>query len=278
MKGLLPACLAALVMMLPLRATARDYGPDLGAFYRTCTVGQTCQRLDTAGFTDYARQIGTALAPAIGPIDTTGSQGFEVALVTGLSTVHKGRDYWTADALGRPGVADAPGDLFVTSEIRVRKGLPYGFRLGGSATHLYESNLWGIGVEVAWAFVEGYKYAPDIGIVATVGTLLGADDFLMIEVSPALVLSKRIGVAGLFDLAPYLGYNVLYVNASTHLTSTYRGGTDPVTFAFDPVHVVRHRGVLGLDMLASFVTVGAEMTVDFVDARRSYAIKVGGRF
>ncbi|HOI08934.1 MAG TPA: hypothetical protein PK313_00525 [Myxococcota bacterium] len=279
MKALLGACVAVTALLLaPPTASARDYGPDLGAFYRTCTPGQACQRLDTAGFEDYARQIGSALAPAIGPIHSLGGHGFDVSLTTGLSTVHRDRDYWTPDGAGRPGVASGPGDLFVTSQIGVRKGLPYGLRLGGTVTHLYDSNLWGIGLELGWAFVDGYKWAPDIGIVASVGTLLGSDDFLMIQVSPALVLSKRFAVAGLFHLAPYLAYNVLYVNASTHLTATSRGGTDPVLFAFEPRHVVRHRGVLGLEMLASWVVVGAEMTVDFDDARRTYAIKVGAQF
>lgn len=278
MRALLPACLAALTLALPAQAFARDYGPDLGAFYNLCTPGQTCRPLDHGGFEDFARQVGTALAPAIGPIHSHGSRGFEISLTTGLAAVDTGQDYWTADAAGRPGVADDPNDLFVTSEIQVRKGLPYGLRVGGSVTHLHGSRLWGIGVEFAWAFVDGYKWAPDFGIVVAVGTLLGHDDFMMIQVSPALVLSKRFGIAGLFHLAPYLGYNVLYINASTHLTSTWRGGTSPILFAFDPSHVVRHRGVVGLEALASFVTVGVEMTVDFVDTRQTYAIKVGAAF
>ncbi len=278
MRTVLPACLAALILALPAQAFARDYGPDLGAFYRNCASGQSCQRLDYAGFEDFARQIGAALTPAFGPIHSQGSLGFEVSLTTGLSSVHKGQDYWTADTAGRPQVSDAPGDLFVTSQIRAKKGLPYGFQVSGIVTHLYDSRLWGIGIELGWAFVEGYKWAPDIGIVASIGTLLGHDDLMMIQVSPALVMSKRFGVAGLFHLVPYLGYNVLYINASTHLMSTFRNTTDPIMFAFDPQHIVRHRGLLGLEILASYVTVGAEMTIDFVDTRRTYAIKVGLAF
>lgn len=275
MRALLPAFVAMLTLSFWQPAIARDYGPNLGAFYQTCSG---CERYDTQGFKDYARQIGIALAPTVGPIHSLGGSGFELSLTTGMSPVSRGSDYWTADDTGRPGVASNPGDLFVTSQVRLRKGLPYGFRIGGSVTPLHDSRLWGVGLEVAWAFVEGYRKAPDIGIVASVGTLIGSDDFLMIQVSPALVISKRFGIAGLFHLAPYLAYNLLYVNASTHLTSTYRGGTEPLLFAFDPKHIVRHRGILGLDALASFVVVGFEMSIDFVDAHMTYAVKVGAEF
>jgi len=165
------------------------------------------------------------------------------------------------------------------NQVRVRKGLPYSFSLAGTVSHLYDSGLWGIGLEVGFAPVEGYRKAPDIAIVAGVGTLLGTGDFLMLEINVALILSKSFSVAGLFTLAPYAGYDMMYVNASSHLTSVFAAGaSQPTLFAFDPTSIFRHRVVLGLTSVVSWVTLGVEMTIDGQSVARTYAFKTGVAF
>jgi hypothetical protein len=281
MKHRISTLFTAIAVLVPAVAGAQSYTPDLGAFWRTCPAGQQCIAEDLDGFDDFAAQIGSALAPRmIGPADTLGSRRFEVALITGILGLDTTRTYWTSDpADGRPGVARDPGSLLTTTHVRVRKGLPYSFQVGGQVSHLYQSDLWGISAEIGWALVEGFRSAPDILLTAGIGTLLGTRDMLMIQVSPAVIVSKRFGVAGLFSLAPSVGYNLLYLNSSTHLTSTWRpGAVEPIRFAIDPRHIVLHRVAIGLEALASWISIGAELVVEAPSARLSGAFKLGAVF
>ncbi|HOE81414.1 MAG TPA: hypothetical protein PK329_00395 [Myxococcota bacterium] len=263
------------LLFVALPSLAKDFGPDLGAFYRTCPG---CEAIDFAGYKDWVMQIGGALAPNVGPIASYGSNGYELSIITGLSEVSKKMDYWVPDDFGRPGIGKAPGNLFVTNQIRLRKGLPHGFRIGGSATPLYNSSLWGLSLEVSWAFINGYKHIPDMGFVMAIGTVLGESDLMMIQVHPSFVVSKRFSIAGLFQLTPYFAYNFVFIRAGTHAHAVYRGATSSVEFAFDPINVFRHRLVFGLDATASFVVLGFELGLDVQNTRLNYGLKLGFLF
>jgi hypothetical protein len=68
-----------------------------------------------------------------------------------------------------------------------------------------------------------------------------------------------------------------YMNASTHLTAAYPDDSgQAVPFAINQEHIFSHRGVLGLNMVATYVTAGFELTVGAT--QRSYAFKLGTVF
>lgn len=259
---------------------ARSYNPDLGAFYRpSATPGQS-GTADVSSFKDWAGELGVAMAPRfLGPATTLGSMGYEVSLEVGLATIHGGRDYWK-------NAASDPGNVLVTNQIRIRKGLPYSLQISGLVTHLFDSDMWGIGLEFGGAVVEGFRYVPDISLQTSIGTLLGAGDLAMLQVGLGLIVSKTFNVAGLFTVAPYAGYHLIYVNAGTYLTAGKVRPADPTAtppaparvemFVIDGQNIFRHRAVLGFNVVATYVTAGAEFGLG--PGQTTYAFKIGTQF
>lgn len=217
---------------------------------------------------------------AVGPASTLGYMGFELSYDLSLTDIALDNYYWKGvPDLGIPPVADDPSSLLITSQLRVRKGLPYSLQLGGVITHLHQSDLWGIGLELGWALHEGFRWLPDFAIVSSVNTVLGAGDLAMIEVGTAVLMSKAFSVAGLFSLAPVIGYHLVYVNAGSHVTTAFLttgGVVSPVTFVIDQEHILRHRALIGLNAIVTVVTAGAEVGIGA--GQRSYSFKLGVTF
>lgn len=274
--------LAAALSLPATPAAARSFQPNLNAFLRTCPAGQAgCTPLDLAGFDDFASQLAaTVVSRFPGPIDTVGASGFEVSYTVGLTELDRDEAVWKGDAAtARQAVVSDPGKLMVAGQLKVRKGLPASLQIGGIVTQVFRSGLWGLGLELGWTPLEGIDNAPDLGLQLQVGTVLGEEDLLLVNAAAALILGKTIGVAGLFSLAPYGGYQFLYTSASTHLTGSYLvDATQPSLYAVDPRNLFAHRLVFGLEALASWVLVGFEMTVELPSARRTYGFKLGAEF
>lgn len=269
-KNVFLGLVASLVVLSASSATGRDYTPNLRGFVTNGDV-------DLAAFDDYSAQLASAVAPRfLGPAGTLGYNGFEFSFAVGLSGIDKSMDYWDQDDSYLADHAEDPGSLFITNQIRLRKGLPYSFQVAGTVTTLYNSSIWHIGLEIGWSIVEGMKYAPDLAVVGSIGTMLGTNDYLMLSVNPAVLLSKSFGVAGMFSLAPYLGYNLLYVNASTHLFETWLAA--PTVLAVDPRNILRHRLVIGIEAVITHVTVGGEILVDMQSGQVGSGLKLGTMF
>lgn len=256
------------------QAQARSYNPDLSAFYRSPETPGQSGTVDVSAFKEWAGELGVALAPRfLGPATTLGSMGYEVSLEIGLATIRNGRDYWQK-------AASNPGEVLVTNQIRIRKGLPYSLQISGLVTHLFNSNIWAIGLEFGWAVVEGFKYIPDFSLQTSVGTLLGAGDLAMLEVGLGAIVSKTFSVAGLFTVAPYAGYHMIYINAGTYLTAGQVRSDETVSrvemFVIDSQNIFRHRAVLGFNVVATYVTAGAEFGLG--PGQTTYAFKVGTQF
>jgi len=268
------------LILLPLTASARSFQPDSRAFLQACPT-PPCDPVDLKGFDDVVSQLGSGVAGRFaGPAHTTGPWGLEVSYVVGMVELDRSRTVWQGDAAtGRPPVFRDPGPVMTTGQLQVRKGLPAGLQIGALLTQVFDSRLWGLGLELAWAFLEGLDRTPDLAIHLQAGTVLGADDLLMLDAGGALILSKSLPVAGLFRLAPFGGYQFLYTMASTHLTAAPGPGETRLTYySVDPRHLFAHRLVLGLQATASFVTAGFEMTLGIPTWRRTYALKLGFLF
>ncbi len=279
-KRIVVAVGALIVGVWGADALARSYNPDLGAFYRPSTTSGQPGTADVPGFKDWVGELGVAMAPKfLGPATTLGSMGYEVSLEVGLTTIHGGRGYWKE-------AASDPGDVLVTNQVRIRKGLPYSLQISGLVTHLFDSDMWGIGLEFGGAVVEGFRYVPDISFQTSVGTLLGAGDLAMLQVGLGFIVSKTFNVAGLFTVAPYAGYHLIYINAGTYLTAGRVRSVDPTTtlstparvemFVIDGQNIFRHRAVLGFNVVATYVTLGTEFGLG--PGQTTYAFKVGTQF
>lgn len=272
--------LAATGALVPGSASARDYTPDISAFYNVCNGVAGCTpAVNSDGFRDYVTQIGEAMSPNfMGPANTLGYKGFELTYSAGFTPVDSSGAVWNGYGGTQPPVAENPGKLFYTNQLRFRKGLPYSVQIGGSVTHMYESSLWGIGLDVSWSFVEGYRRAPDVALVVSLGTILGMNDLLAFQMNAALVISKSFSVAGLFSFEPYVAYNMMFITAGTHLASQWAPDGYGGQFAVDPEFILRHRAEIGMNALIENFVIGGGMTIDFMSAKVMGAVKVGVRF
>lgn len=222
---------------------------------------------DAAGFENFVGDLALALHPKFaGPAMSTGSLGMEFGYILSITDIQEQADHWTKPV-------ESPEDLLLGSQFYARKGLPYGFELGGILSHLHGSNIWAVGIELKWAFVEGHKYAPDFALRTHVNTLLGNRDLVMITSGGEFIVSKAFGIGGLIQLTPFAGYQLTYVHARSHVLGLFDvGDLKPATFILPTRDFVRHRGFLGLKVLAGIVDVSFEAALGDV---MSYSFRFG---
>jgi len=113
--------------------------------------------------------------------------------------------------------------VLTTMQIHVRKGLPFSFELGGTLTKLMESDMFALGGELKWAFNEGFYYLPDIAVRVAANRLLGSRDLDMLTGGLDVSISHPFGIGGLLSVTPYAGWNLLFVNASSHVLDATPG-------------------------------------------------------
>ncbi len=223
--------------------------------------------LDGDGFQSFAGDLALSLQPKFaGPGSTLGGLGMDMGYELSLTDIDAGSSHWQT-------AVDDPASSLMASHFYVRKGLPYSFEMGGILTHLHESNVWAVALELKWAFVEGHKYAPDIGVRTHVNTLLGNRDMVMVTSGGSIFISKAFGIGGLIQLTPYGGYQLTFVHARSHVLGRFTAGSlRPTTFILPKQNFLRHRGLLGLRLLAGIADFGFEAALGNV---MSYSFKVG---
>jgi len=267
--------LLPLLLSLPTSAWAKGDLYDL-EFNRL--VNQT--KIDQNGFNHVVRDMAIAMAPKfLGPAATLGSLGFEIAYEMSWTDIVEDSDHWQTVI----GDGQEPDSALTTMQVHIRKGLPFSLEIGGNLTHLFKSDLWGVGLDVKFAPIEGFRYLPDLAFRANVNTVLGAGDIHMLLAGGDMIVSKEFGIAGLFRLAPYTGYNLVYVLGQSHqITFFPTESTDPCDGAescvhlFDNVSEVVHRGVVGLQFVAAYVSLGAEVAL--TSETQTYTMHVGADF
>lgn len=225
-------------------------------------------------------EVGIAIAPVlVSPAETTGSLGFEIGFSTALTNIHESADYWR---FAKRGAEAADGALALTT-LHVRKGLPGSIELTGNAAWLARSELFAMGLEVKWAPVEGFDYVPDLAIRGSVNVGLGSRDFQIVTAGADISLSKAFAIGGTMSLTPYTGYNLLVINASSHvLDPTPRVAEDiEKNFVFAPETLLAHRFFAGMRLKTYFFTLTAAVELAFSDQiawLQTYAIKLGFDF
>ena len=286
-------------------AQADKYDLKLERLYKRNESGAWVKRGENF-FSDLMGDMGSALAPRfLGPASTTGSLGFQIGLNMAFTNIDENAEYWKAvvtpyDDMGNsiannpagPG-AEGADSYLTTWQVYARKGLPFSLEVGGTITGLAKSSLVGVGLELKWSALEGFKKLPEIAFRGAVSTFLGTEDYSLLLASGDIMISKDIPIAGLFVLSPYLGYEFLYVHGSSNVVplvakadpnSTPATGT-AVPFVVDeqgvflPANVYRHYIVLGVTMIATVVNVGFDYSVAPADAKQhSFSLRLGVDF
>lgn len=178
-------------------------------------------------FEGLARDLGQVLGPRVGaPAETLGQAGFAVNFMTSLSFIPSDEEYWQL------GVEDQdPSSSMLSGIFQVRKGLPFSFELAGNFGYLFNSEMFTLGTDLKWALNEGFYYFPDLAIRGSVNTVMGAPDLNMVTAGGDMSASKSFGLSGVMSLTPYVGYQMLFIVASSRLLNAYP--QDPRSPQFD---------------------------------------------
>ena len=231
--------------------------------------------------------MGSALAPRfLGPGATTGSLGFRIGFNYSITNIPENSDAWVnvmspSGAIGDPAVANPEGaDSYLqTIQFHVRKGLPFSAEVGGTITKLLQSNLWGVGLELKWAALEGFRFAPEIAFRGAISTFQGSKDYALLVASGDTIISKMIGIAGLFKLGPYLGYNFLYTHGSSNVIALPKAGNAVDQQVFASANDFRHYIAFGFQVVATVVNTGFEVAVSPADVEmHSFSWRLGVDF
>jgi hypothetical protein len=242
-------------------SASADNTPRLGELFRG--------GLDpVAEFQALSADLATVLGPRhLGPAATTGPLGFDVSLDIAFSKVDETSARWATTLPGTSGV-------LTTLALQARKGLPFGFELGADAAHLVDSDLWNIGFNVKYAFMEGYRRLPDVSVRAYLSGVVGARDFGMMLSGGDLVVSKEHGLGGVVTVAPYAGYSLVYARTSSNVIGYFDdGATTPNARVIPTSGVMSHRGVLGFRFAFPYSTFSFEAM--FTSGVQTYTTTLG---
>lgn len=235
---------------------------------------------DNAGFRSLSSELGTLMAPKpVDPADSLGLSGFAVSADVSINTLSYKQDYWKATSRGADGAAPS-------IQIMGRKGLWPGIEVGGGATHLIDSRMWALAGYGKVSIHEGFHHLPipSISLRASVSRLLGAKDFNMTTVAPAITVSHLFGLGKTFSLTPYVGYEALIIlSRSQVINANPSCDTFPDAYNEDPAvcdfpvggdatvnqpasefvfqdagAIVRHRPHVGARIIFSVIRIGLE--------------------
>lgn len=170
-------------------------------------------------YSGVAREMALVLAPLhLGPARTTGHSGFEYTLRFSSHNIHQEQPYWSRVLNLKGGATDVP-DTMGTTNIEVRKGLPFGFELATSLSWLDASETIALGGRLKLALAEGYQHkgVPDLALHAGVNRMLGSTDLDLTTIAGGATMSYQISAFGRMRFVPFVGYDFLLFQAGTHL-------------------------------------------------------------
>jgi hypothetical protein len=167
-------------------------------------------------FRGLSRELGLVLTPpSLQPAETTGQSGFDFAIDYGFHLMRFNETYWQS------GREDPSVPLLMTLGARVRKGfvlpIPLASEVEFGTNWLIESSLLTIGTNVRIALNEGFRWIPDIAVQAGINRMVGNKDLDLLTVTGGAQISKGFGIAGSFNLCPYVGYQSVWVNSSSRI-------------------------------------------------------------
>lgn len=172
---------------------------------------------DQASFNRLVHDLGEVFAPRlVSPAETLGEAGFAFIFLTSFSFIPADQDYW------KTVVEDNnPESTMVTGHVQMRKGLPFSFELAGNMSYLFGSEMFTMGADVKWSLNEGFYYMPDVAVRGSVNTLLGSDELNLVTAGWDVSISKSFGISGVMSLAPYVGYQQLFIIGTSRLINAY---------------------------------------------------------
>ena len=215
----------AALLLLPVASAEASNNFTLQRFGTCDTLGPTGNCLGTStkdkAFRSFAGQLGEVMTiKGVAPADTPGVAGFVFQIDRSFNDfdVKTGgaENPWVlAHKTGKPEASMG------TTQIHVRKGLPFSFEVGTVLTLLDDSDLLAVGVEGKWALHEDIFWPlPDLAIHGGVNTLLGSSDLVLTNLQIDALLSLPIGISSVMNLTPFGGYGVVLPFSASRLIDT----------------------------------------------------------
>ncbi len=278
----LPVVAFLAAMLLSSSVYADKYDLDLKRLWKW-EEGKTA--IINEYFAGLVGDLGSTVAPRFsGPAATLGSLGFQVALDWSMTNIPENAKRWqdVMSPYGASTPSEGADSFLQTLTLHVRKGLPFSAEVGGTFTRLLNSPLWGVGVEFKFAALEGFTYLPELSFRGAVATFLGTRDYALLTASGDVILSKKIGIAGLFKLAPYVGYSLLYTHGSSNVIPVEISSVgNPPTISieqqvFDSADVFKNYFVAGFQVVATVVNAGFEAAI--TQNLQTYSLRLGVEF
>ncbi|MBI5482667.1 MAG: hypothetical protein HY906_27685 [Deltaproteobacteria bacterium] len=203
-------------------------------------------------FRSLASELGVVLAPRfLMPADTLGYSGFQFSAELSFTTINTSQTTspWR-NALERHGQIKADGNpdttipgVLTTVGVFARKGiwLPVpSFEVGAGALNILETNMFALQVYAKLAIHEGFHGwpLPSVAIRGAASRLMGSTNLDLTIASLDFSLSYSFGLGGTINLAPYAGYNLLWIiprsqvldanpTCDAYVTSTNTAATCP---------------------------------------------------
>lgn len=230
---------------------------------------------DQKAFRDLTKEYGIALShKVLAPAETLGANGFQIGFSYSVTPNQADKDLWKRGTEGE----NSPSTL-MTTEINVRKGLPFSFELGVDAGWLAMSEMFYFGGGLKWALNEAVSAFPiDFSVRGTVRRVFGSADLDLTLAGLDVLISHNFGIGGLFQLAPYAGYSPSFIFVSSNLIDGTPGvlaqGSDlENNFVFDDEDFVIHRFVGGFRFIFGAFNLTPEVVI--ADGHQSYQFFVG---
>lgn len=191
--------------------------------------GQTTVTLDPEAASRYRSlmsELGVVMAPRLmTPADTLGYAGFQFSAELGFTSINPsrqigGQSYWNGIEGVNPSNPNAvrPAGTLATLGGFVRKGLwlPIpALEFGAGAVSLLDSHMYAIQGYAKFALQEGFHdwVLPSFAVRGSASQLLGSSQVTMTIYGVDLVVSKAFSLGGTARLEPYLGWNMLFIDA-----------------------------------------------------------------
>jgi hypothetical protein len=196
---------------------------------RSPGTGQTTVTLDpeaASRFRSLMSELGVVAAPRLmTPADTLGYSGFQFSAELGITSINPSRQlggysYWNGIEGVNPANPNAtrPSGSLTTVGGFVRKGLwlPVpALEFGAGAVSILGSHMYAIQGYAKFALQEGFHdwVLPSFAVRGSASQLLGTSQVTMTVYGLDVLASKAFSLGGTARIEPYLGWNVLFIDA-----------------------------------------------------------------
>ena len=210
--------------------------------------------LNQSGFHDLSADLGAVLTfKQLEGAAPEGITGFDLSFDVSATNVAHPSDWNTAT--GGSGVTTIP-----MARVRISKGLPFGFDVGGFYSSATNSNIKAYGGDIRYAILDGSALAPAVGIRASYNRLSGVSQLSFDTKSLDVSVSKGFG-----PFTPYAGIGRVWMNSNPDAAT----GLNNESFSSSETFA-------GLSM--SFVVVHLALEANRIAGNNTYSLKLGFGF